>query len=321
MAETSRENYGRPEAAAPHLVGTPAAAESRRCLGDRPEVGMDLELDVVVPADPVDRSVADAIRHGELQLWYQPVVRIDDQSVAGVEALVRWAHPNMGLLSPDRFLPGAQRAGHLAALDHWVLTRACVDFVALCRDLKDQAPKHVAVNLSPATLAADFDQLIETVLANTGLSPSRLLVELPEYADLDTLTAATPRLERLRCLGVGLILDDMGAGHTSLRHLSAINVRGLKIDGALINGVLHNPHHRAVIKLLAGLGRGMQLTVTAEGVETAEQLAALADLDIEYAQGYHLGRPQPLHQLISHLKARGLAHRPQAGRCSGTGLP
>lgn len=314
MAETSHENKARADAAEPYLIGTPSVAASRRRPGDQLEAIIDVESDLDDNADPVDGSVADTIRDDELQLWYQPMVRVDDQSVAGVEALVRWAHPRMGLLTPDRFLPGAQRAGHLTTLDHWVLNRACTDFVALHHDLRHLAPDHVAVNLSPATLATDCDQLIETVLANTGLSSSRLVVELPEHADLATLTAAAPRLERLRRLGVGLVLDDMGAGHTSLRHLSTINVTGLKIDGALINGMLHNPHHYAVVNLLAGIGHGLQLPVTAEGVETAEQLAAVADLDIEYAQGYHLGRPQPLHELISLLDARGLAHRPAGAR-------
>jgi EAL domain-containing protein (putative c-di-GMP-specific phosphodiesterase class I) len=278
-----------------------ATARAKQASDDRVEVTIDVEVDLAPDGDPVQRSVADAIRDGELRVWYQPMVRISDRSVAGVEALVRWAHPSMGLLTPDRFLRDAERAGDLPTLDQWVFTRAAADFVALHRELGDRAPDRVGVNLAPATLGTDFDRVVETVLADTGLPASRLVVELPEDADLEMLISAAPRLERLRSLGVGLVIDDMGSGSTSLRHLSTIAVGGLKIDAAFINGMLHNPGDHTVVKLLAELGHALQLPVTAEGVETADQLSALAELDIEYAQGYHLGRPQPLHQLTALL--------------------
>jgi EAL domain-containing protein (putative c-di-GMP-specific phosphodiesterase class I) len=138
-------------------------------------------------------------------------------------------------------------------------------------------------------------------LAETGLAASRLMVELPEGASLDILNAATRGLDRLRQLGVGLVLDDMGAGSTSLRHLSALTIGGLKIDATFVNGMIHNPRDYTVVKLLADLGRGLDLPVTAEGVESLEQLAALAELDVEYAQGYYLGRPQPLDLLANRI--------------------
>jgi EAL domain-containing protein (putative c-di-GMP-specific phosphodiesterase class I) len=228
-------------------------------------------------------------------------VRIHDRAVTSVEALVRWAHPSMGLLTPDRFLPGARRAGHLPALDRWVLGRACADMSTMDSRLGVRSPGSVAVNLSPATLDTGFDDLVETVLASTGLPTERLRIELPEGADLDTLTAAAPRLDRLHRIGVGLTLDDMGAGSTSLRHLSAVTVHGLKIDAAFVAGMLHNPRDHTVVKLLADLAHGLNVPVTAEGVESAEQLDALADLGVGYAQGFHLGRPQPLDALTDAL--------------------
>jgi len=173
--------------------------------------------------------------------------------------------------------------------------------IRLDRDLGDRAPDQMAVNVSPATLATDVDMLVEQVLTGTGADPHRLVLELPEEADLDALTQAAPRLERLRRLGVGLILDDMGAGSTSLRHLSTLAVGGLKIDAAFISGMLHNPRDRTVVKLLADLGRGLNLPVTAEGIGSPDQFAALAELDIDYAQGFHLGRPQPLEHLTRIL--------------------
>lgn len=274
---------------------------AQRAGGGQVHATADVEADLAIGVDLVDRTVAQAIESGEMRVWYQPIVRIADRSLVAIEALVRWAHPRMGLLAPDRFLPGAGRAGHLPDLDRWVFARACADIMELDRRLGPRSPAQIAVNISPATLAADFDELVTTALAETGLAASRLLVELPEGATVDTLNAARRGLERLHELGVGLVLDDMGAGSTSLRNLSALTIGGLKIDGMFVNGMTHNPRDHTVVKLLADLGRGLDLPVTAEGVESLEQLAALAELDVEYAQGYYLGRPQPLDVLTDRI--------------------
>jgi diguanylate cyclase (GGDEF)-like protein len=284
---------------------------AKQAGGDRVEVTFGVKhcgpLDVAMP----NRSVADAIHDGELRLWYQPVVRVSDRSVASIEALVRWAHPTMGLLTPDRFLPGARRGGHSLALDRWVLAQACSDFATLHRELGHRAPDRVAVNLTPATLATDFDHLVETALADAGLAPTRLVVELPEDADLEMLTNAAPRLDRLRRTGVSVILDDVGAGSTTLSHLSTLTLDGLKVDAAFINRMLRNSRYQTIVKLLADVGHGLELPVTAEGVENADQLTALAQFGIEYAQGYYLGRPCPITTLTaplqSPLDARGLS--------------
>jgi EAL domain-containing protein (putative c-di-GMP-specific phosphodiesterase class I) len=278
---------------------------AKQAGGGQVHATADVEADLAIGVDLVDRSVAQAIDSGEMRVWYQPIVRIADRSLVAIEALVRWAHPRMGLLSPDRFLPGARRAGHLPDLDRWVMARACADVIELDRRLGSRAPAQIAVNVSPATLATDFDELVTAALAETGLAASRLLVELPEGASLETLNAAKRGLERLREVGVGLVLDDMGAGSTSLRHLSTLTIGGLKIDAAFVNGMTHNPRDHTVVKLLADLGRGLDLPVTAEGVESLEQLAALAELDVEYAQGYYLGRPQPLDALSNRLVDAG----------------
>ena len=278
-----------------------AMFRAKQAGGNQTQIAVNVAADLAGDVALVDRSVAQAIADDELTVWYQPVMRVRDRATVGLEALVRWQHPRMGLLAPGRFLPGARRAGHLPALDRWVLRRACTDFAALHARLGSRAPAQVAVNLAPPTLGTDFDGLVDSVLAETGLPAERLLLELPEDADLTTLSAAAPRLERLREHGVGLILDDMGAGSTSLRHLSTLTIGGLKIDAAFIAGMLHNPRDHTVVKLLADLGRGLNLPVTAEGVETAEQLAALAELDIDYAQGFHLGRPQPYDDIVRQL--------------------
>src|SRR5215475_8149879 len=284
-----------------------AMFRAKQAGGDQVEITIGVEAALAPGGDLSGRSVVEAIDDSELQVWYQPVTRIRDNVVVSVEALVRWQHPGMGLLAPDRFLPGARRAGHMPALDRWVLTRACADLVTLRSRLGSRAPAFVAVNLAPATLATDFDNLVERVLSDIGLPPENLVLELPEDADLDTLKDAGPQLERLLKMGVGIVLDDMGTGSTSLRHLSTLTVGGLKIDAAFVAGMLHNPRDHTVVKLLADLGKGLNLPVTAEGVENAEQLAALGDLGVDNAQGYYLGRPQPFDALMAMLDIKATA--------------
>ncbi|MBV1854369.1 putative bifunctional diguanylate cyclase/phosphodiesterase [Catellatospora tritici] len=276
--------------------------------GNQVELAVGVEAGLGWDLEAVDRTVAQAVQYGELRMHYQPIVRIADRAVVSVEALVRWQHPTMGLISPGRFLPGARRGGHLPLLDRWVLQQACTDLVERTARLGAAAPPRVNVNLSPPTLAGDFDGLVVSTLQRSGLRPDRLRLELPEDADLQTLAGAGPRLERLIAHGVGVTLDDMGAGSTSLRYLSTLTIHGIKIDQAFVAGLLHNPRDHTVVKLLTDLGHGLGLHVTAEGVETAEQLSALAALGVGYAQGYHLAAPQPLDALCSTLAVTAGGH-------------
>lgn len=143
-----------------------------------------------------------------------------------------------------------------------------------------------------------------TAVAVTDGSRVGLRLELPENAELEALAVASPRLARLAGHGVRLTLDDMGAGSTNLRYLSTLDVQGIKIDRGFVAGMLHIPRDHAVVKLLSDLGHGLGMRTTAEGVENAEQLAALADLGVPYAQGFHLGAPQPLAAVRRLLQTR-----------------
>lgn len=285
-----------------------AMYRAKQAGGNQVELAVGVEADLPGDVDCVDRTVLQAVEHGELRLYYQPIVRISDRTVRSIEALVRWQHPTMGLLAPARFLPGAQRAGHLPALDRWVLRQACLDLAWLDGVLGDRSPEWVNVNLSAPTLAGPFDEMVEAILAETGLAPSRLRLELAEEADLQTLAAARPRLERLVAQGVWLTLDDMGAGSTNLRYLSTLAIHGIKIDRAFVSGMLHNPRDHAVVKLLTDLAHGLGMQVTGEGVESAAELTELARLGVVNAQGYHLAYPQPLAPLTEWLSVRRASH-------------
>jgi diguanylate cyclase (GGDEF)-like protein len=253
-------------------------------------------------------SVAQALERGELRVFYQPIVRLSDRCVTSVEALVRWEHPELGLIGPARFLETAHRSGLMPELDRWVMERACADLVSLSSMVLVGAPSNINVNISVPTLDTAFDEMIAAVLRRTGLAPQQLRVELPEDADLQAIDAAQIRLERLVETGVELALDDMGAGSTNLRYLSQLSVQAVKIDRSFIAGMLHNPRDYAVVKLLTDLGHGLGLRVTAEGVETADQVAILEELDVPYAQGFYFLEPVPLASLARHLEALAGTH-------------
>ncbi|GIF75612.1 EAL domain-containing protein [Asanoa siamensis] len=260
------------------------------------------------PARPVDRRAADgnlaeAVARDELRLLYQPILRIPDRAVVAVEALVRWEHPTLGLLTPDRFFAAGHLGGHMPLLDRWVLRRACTDMLELRGALGCAAPAHVNVNLSAPTLATDFTEPVLAALDRTGLPARRLRLELCEGADLETLTRAAPRLEILTRRGVAVALDDMGAGSTDLRYLSRLALHGIKIDRQFVARMLESPRDDAIVTLLTDLARRLRLRVTAEGVETADQLAALARLGVPFVQGYHLAPPLTLTDLTDILLA------------------
>lgn len=273
----------RPAGAAPVAADLNAAASAAAAAGEPHD-----------PARVAGRTVAQAVADGELRLLYQPIVRIADRAVVAVEALVRWQHPTLGLITPDRFLPAAHHGGHLPLLDRWVLNRACRDMAELAESLGHAAPAHVNVNLSAATLATDFTRMVTSALRDTGLAARRLRLELSEGADFKTLVHAGPRLEKLIKHGIGVALDDMGAGSTDLRYLSRLAIQGIKIDREFVAGMLHNPRDHAIVKMLTELGHGLGLHVTAEGVETREQIGELARIGVSFAQGYHLALPLTL---------------------------
>ncbi|GAA4258303.1 hypothetical protein GCM10022255_078470 [Dactylosporangium darangshiense] len=259
-------------------------------------------------------GVRDAIERGELRLFYQPIFGVNDGRVWFVEALVRWQHPRHGLLTPGQFLADARRAQHLPELDRWVLERACADLAAWDAALDERAPRCVNVNLTVETLrGAGLAQWVLAALRRTGLAPDRLRVELPESADLAQLQAAVEQLRELRENGVGIVLDDMGAGSATLRHLSVLPVTGVKIDRSFVAGMLDNRNDDAVVKLLGDLGRSVGVDVTAEGIEADDQLERLRQLRVPYAQGYHLGMPAPADHLTALLRTgrpRGVARVP-----------
>lgn len=253
----------------------------------------------------VDDTLSRALADGQFQLHYQPIVHAVDGTVASVEALVRWAHPTAGLQAPGKFLPEAERTGFIVELGAWVLDEACRQLAEWDRTLHGAAPAAMNVNLAIRQLADPrLVTMVEQTLRRHDLSPERLVLELPEGATLAQLTDAAEPVRQLRALGVRFTLDDVGTGASSLGHLSALTIDGIKIDRSFVNGMLTVPSDAAVVRLLIELSRALGVPATAEGVETPEQLHALAELGCTYLQGFHLGRPADQRAISTWIVAR-----------------
>ncbi len=232
-----------------------------------------------------------AIDGGELVVHYQPKATLADRRVEAVEALVRWRHPTLGLLYPDRFIPMCEQTDLIDGLTTWVLR-------TVLNDIGDMGDLRVSVNVSARTLGRTrFAEQVIDLLEAAGVSPDRLIVEITETALLTDPPRVSAVLARLDTAGIRVSLDDFGVGQTSLGYLSSLPVHELKIDKSFVMDMLTDPGHAAIVRSIVDLGHNLSLGVVAEGVETEEVFAALRDADCDLAQGYLLARPMPVDQL------------------------
>ena len=245
-----------------------------------------------------------ALETDQLQLHYQPQIDLTTMTVVGVEALLRWHHPNGTVLSPSTFLPTAERTGLIRPLTSYVLTQA----LAQRRQwMTDGLELSIAVNISTRNLFDD--SLIEQVCAalkEFDCPPRRLTVEVTETSAMTDPIGATETLSILHAMGVQVAIDDYGTGYSSLAYIERLPVQELKIDRTFIGGMAHNPAHAAIVRSTVELARTLGLSVTAEGVEDEVTMTALRELRCGRAQGYHLGRPTSadrLPALVAELNA------------------
>ena len=229
-----------------------------------------------------------ALEQGRFLVHYQPQARIDGE-IIGFEALARWNHPTRGHVPPSEFIPLAEESGLIAPIGEWILRAAC-------REAATWPPHlHVAVNLSPVQFRhGDLAGLVHQVLIDTGLAPNRLELEITESVLIDDLSRALSILRRLKALGVRIAMDDFGTGYSSLSTLQAFPFDKIKIDRSFIANLERNVQSATIVRAVLALGRGLNLPVVAEGVETQAQLAFLSHEDCAEVQGYLLGRPLPI---------------------------
>ncbi|MCU1367154.1 MAG: hypothetical protein JWL72_2480 [Ilumatobacteraceae bacterium] len=249
-----------------------------------------------------------ALTRNEFVVHYQPVIDLGTGAMASVEALVRWAHPQRGLVSPLEFIPFAEETGLIVPIGAWVLEQAC-------RELRQwQQLQHeqmlptrlsVAVNLSVRQmLAPDIVDVITDTLARTAIDPADLCLELTESVFMEDVDYFGRVLAEIKSIGVDLAIDDFGTGYSSLSYLKRFPVDSVKIDRAFVDGLGVDPHDTALVAAIVAMAGALRLGVTAEGVETADQLRELQVLDVRRAQGYHLARPMPAAEITQLILER-----------------
>ena len=233
-------------------------------------------------------------------MFYQPQVELATGHVVGMEALVRWQHPTMGLLSPHQFIPLAEESGLIGPLGQWALLEACRQ-VSVWH--KTGRPKlRMSVNISPRQLnQADLVSAIGRTLDETGLESQHLEVELTETLLLQDKAHTIKTLQALKSLGVGIAIDDFGTGYSSLSYLQRFPIDTLKIDQSFIRDLTTDPDARAIVKAIIGMAQALKLKVIAEGVENEEQIAVLQAEGCEECQGFAFSRPLPAEEILEVL--------------------
>jgi EAL domain-containing protein (putative c-di-GMP-specific phosphodiesterase class I) len=232
-----------------------------------------------------------AHERGEFRLHYQPAVSTVDGSVVGVEALLRWDHPERGMVLPAEFIPVAEESGLIVPIGRWVLEEACRQADRWRRFGRET---WLSLNLSAHQLTASgLVEEVEAALETTSTDPTRLHLEITESALMADTEGAARVIRSLKRLGVRVSIDDFGTGYSSLSHLKRLAVDTLKIDRSFVDGLGREPEDTAIVMAVLGMAQSLGLSVVAEGVETEEQLAALRDLGCTTAQGFLFARPQP----------------------------
>jgi len=258
------------------------------------------EMDVRMQARrAMEIDLRRALAMRQFHLLYQPQVELAGNRIVGFEALLRWTHETRGLVPPAEFIPLAEEIGVIGTIGEWVLRTACVEAATWPEGVS------VAVNLSPVQFHSG--KLVETVasaLAHSGLAPDRLELEITEGALLNDTEAVLVALNRLRAIGVRISMDDFGTGYSSLSYLQKFPFDKIKIDQSFIRGMGDNPECGAIVRAVAGLGASLGMKTTAEGVETAEQLAAIRAEGCCEVQGYLTGRPISATDAASLLAAQ-----------------
>ena len=244
-----------------------------------------------------------ALDAGQFRMVYQPIVELPHGRLRAVEALVRWDHPERGMISPDRFIPAAEHNGLIIELGEWILRTSCTQAAEWMADWGALAPQKISVNVSARQLhQPGFAAVVARTLEETGLPVGRLTVEVTETAVFGG-GQAVQTLNELHALGVRIALDDFGTGHSSLGLLQTVPVDVLKVDKSFVDNITMAGRHAVIATALIRVSEGLGLVAVAEGVETAEQAAELYRLGYQLAQGYHFGKPVAEPDFAAHALA------------------
>jgi diguanylate cyclase (GGDEF)-like protein len=257
-----------------------------------------------------DKELREALDKGEFVLHYQPVVAVSDASMVGAEALIRWNHPERGLVFPGEFIQDLEDSGLIVPVGAWVLEEVCRQ----AREWQDAYPDKlfkVKVNVSASQLAqSDFGAVITTVLHKTGVRPDRICFEITESALMHDVAGAWAMLRQAKDRGITLALDDFGTGYSSLNHLRRFNLDYLKIDKSFVDGLGQSQADTAIIEHVIGLSHALGLKVVAEGIEQEAQYQELRRLGCDFAQGFFFSRGQPAEVITRLLRIAAAPSHP-----------
>ncbi len=284
------DGYRRPEEL---LRDADTAMYRAKMLGKARHVVFDKAMHARAVAQlQLESDLWQAIERDQFVLHYQPMVELDTGRVVGLEALIRWNHPQRGMMMPDQFIPLAEETRLIAQIGHWVLTEACRQMSLWQKHMPTAIPISVSVNLSGQQLAQpDLIEQVEQMLGETGLDPRWLKLEITESVVMENAKSTVAMLSRLRALGLELHIDDFGTGYSSLSYLHRFPVDMLKIDRSFVSNMNVEDKNTEIVRTIIQLARNLGMGVVAEGVQTAEQFAQLKALGCEHAQGFYFSRP------------------------------
>ncbi|HEX4298150.1 MAG TPA: EAL domain-containing protein, partial [Devosia sp.] len=250
----------------------------------------------------LETAMQQAMERGEISLMFQPQAALEDGRIVGVEALMRWSHPELGTVSPERFIPVAEETGKIVELGRWILEAACREVVAWPGELR------LSINVSPIQFElVDVVGEIRDTLSHTGFPAERLDVEITEGIFVSNTRSTIEALHKLRNLGVAIALDDFGTGYSSLSYLGRLPVDKIKIDQSFVKRLPGDQEAGVIIRAVMMLSEALNKVVIAEGIETADQAWMLKMMGCKVGQGYHFGRPQSAAEMREALADGRLA--------------
>ncbi len=249
----------------------------------------------------LENNLRRALEKDELVVYYQPKVNLITGLADGMEALVRWNHPQQGIISPDEFIPIAEETGLILKLGQQVIEKSCEQFK---KWQNDNIPlTNISINVSARQFKEqDLVSLLENTLNKHQLDATQIELELTESALLKNEDQAESILSQLHDMGIIISIDDFGTGYASLSYLKRLPIDVLKIDKSFIDGILHDPDDIAIVNAIYGLAKGLGLKLVAEGIETVEQLERIKQIGVDYGQGYYWSQPRPANQYVDLLE-------------------